>query len=142
MGSEMCIRDRFNAVALLLSLIGFSNEEIRTEQGLSALDIILNLISGFVAIVTAILGGIWMTNYKRKGVHLVLLGILIGFLLSIALSLTGSTDTAAQDLDLNENAVSALVVGVSAVCNAVCALIVAIPLMVSNNGLDDSKLFG
>ena len=83
-----------------------------------------------------------MMNYKRKGVHLVLLGIFIGFLLSIALSLTGSTDVAAQDLDLNENAVSALVVGISAVCNAVCALIVAIPLMVSNNGLDDSKLFG
>ena len=73
---------------------------------------------------------------------MVLLGILVGFLFSIILSFTGSTDVAAQDLDLNENAVSALIVGVSAVCNAVCALIVAIPLMVSNNGLDDSKLFG
>ena len=68
--------------------------------------------------------------------------ILIGFLFSIVLSLTGSTDAAAEDAGLNEGAVSALVVGVSAVCNAVCALIVAIPLMVSNNGLDDSKLFG
>ena len=27
-------------------------------------------------------------------------------------------------------------------CNAMCGLMVAIPLMVSNNGLDDSKLFG
>ncbi len=141
-GILLIIYGAFNAVALLLSLVGFANEEIRAEQGLSTLDIVLNLVSGFVAIGTAILGGIWMMNYKRKGVHLVLLGIFIGFLLSIAVSLTGSTDVAAQDLDLNENAVSALVVGISAVCNAVCALIVAIPLMVSNNGLDDSKLFG
>ena len=27
-------------------------------------------------------------------------------------------------------------------CNAICGLFVAIPLMVSNNGLDESKLFG
>ena len=141
-GILLIIYGVFNAVGLLLSLVGFANEEIRAEQGLSSLDIVLNLISGVVAVVTAILGGIWMTNYKRKGVHLVLLGILVGFLFSIILSFTGSTDVAAQDLDLNENAVSALIVGVSAVCNAVCALIVAIPLMVSNNGLDDSKLFG
>ena len=141
-GILLIIYGVFNVVGLLLSLVGFANEEIRAEQGLSSLDIVLNLISGVVAVVTAILGGIWMTNYKRKGVHLVLLGILVGFLFSIILSFTGSTDVAAQDLDLNENAVSALIVGVSAVCNAVCALIVAIPLMVSNNGLDDSKLFG
>jgi hypothetical protein len=42
---------------------------------------------------------------------------------------------------LNEDAVSILMIGVSVVCNAVCGLIVAIPLMVGNNGLDDSKLF-
>jgi hypothetical protein len=29
-----------------------------------------------------------------------------------------------------------------AFCGGFCALIVAIPLMVSNNGLDNSKLFG
>ena len=141
-GILLIIYGAFNAVALLISIVGFTNEDIRTEQGVDTLDIILNLISGVVAIGTAILGGIWMTNYQRKGVHLVLLGILIGFLFSIVLSLTGSTDAAAEDAGLNEGAVSALVVGVSAVCNAVCALIVAIPLMVSNNGLDDSKLFG
>jgi hypothetical protein len=28
------------------------------------------------------------------------------------------------------------------VCGGVCGLIVAIPLMISNNGLDSSKLFG
>ena len=83
-----------------------------------------------------------MMNYQRKGVYLVLIGILSGFLFSIILSFTGSTDVAAQDTGLNESVVSSIAVGISAVCSAVCGLIVAIPLMISNNGLDDSKLFG
>lgn len=141
-GILLIIYGAFNAIGLLLSLIGWTNADFRDEQGIGTMDIILNLISGIIAIGTAVLGGIWMMNYQRRGVHLVLLGILVGFLLSIVLGLTGSTDAAAQDLELDEGAFSVLLVGISAVCNAVCALIVAIPLMVSNNGLDDSKLFG
>ncbi len=131
-----------NSVLLLLAIIGWSNQEIREEQGIDGLAIALNLISGVISIGTSILGGVWMMNYQRKGVHLVLLGILVGFLFSIILSFTGSTDVAAQDTGLNESVVSGIAVGVSAVCSALCGLIVAIPLMVSNNGLDDSKLFG
>jgi len=131
-----------NSVFLLLAIIGWSNQEIREEQGIDGLAIALNLISGVISIGTSILGGVWMMNYQRKGVHLVLLGILVGFLFSIILSFTGSTDVAANNADLNESVVSGIAVGVSAVCSALCGLIVAIPLMVSNNGLDDSKLFG
>tara|TARA_B100000925_G_scaffold166852_1_gene125604 strand:- start:56 stop:625 length:570 start_codon:yes stop_codon:yes gene_type:complete len=131
-----------NSILLLLSMLGWTDATIREEQGIDTFAIAINIISGIISIATFIVGGIWMMNYKKKGVYLVLLGILIGFLFSIVLSLTGSTDAAAQDAGLNENAVSAIAVGISAVCNAVCALIVAIPLMVSNNGLDDSKLFG
>ena len=131
-----------NSVFLLLAIIGWSSQELREEQGIDGLAIALNLISGVISIGTSILGGVWMINYQRRGVHLVLLGIIIGFLFSIILSLTGSTDAAAQDTGLNESVVSGIAVGVSAVCSALCGLIVAIPLMVSNNGLDDSKLFG
>ena len=131
-----------NSVFLLLAIIGWSSQELREEQGIDGLAIALNLISGVISIGTSILGGVWMMNYQRRGVHLVLLGIIIGFLFSIILSLTGSTDAAAQDTGLNESVVSGIAVGVSAVCSALCGLIVAIPLMVSNNGLDDSKLFG
>ena len=131
-----------NSVFLLLAIIGWSSQEIREEQGIDGLAIALNLISGVISIGTSILGGVWMMNYQRRGVHLVLLGIIVGFLFSIILSLTGSTDAAAQDTGLNESVVSGIAVGVSAVCSALCGLIVAIPLMVSNNGLDDSKLFG
>ena len=46
-----------------------------------------------------------------------------------------------DQLGLEGSTVTALVVGIQAACAAVCALIVAIPLMVANNGLDESKLF-
>ena len=41
---------------------------------------------------------------------------------------------------------SGAIMGVGAIfviiCNGICGLIIAIPLMISNNGLDDSSLFG
>jgi len=140
-GILLIIWGSLNAIFLLLAMLGWTSQEIREEQGITTLDIILNAVSGIIAVATSIIGGIWMTNYQRKGVYLVLLGIVIGFIFSIIQSLSGSTDSVAQDAGLDENAVSVLLVGVSAVCNAVCGLIVAIPLMVANNGLDDSKLF-
>ena len=58
----------------------------------------------------------------------------------------------AEDEDLSDGekeqleANSGLLAGVGAIfiviCNGICGLIIAIPLMISNNGLDDSKLFG
>jgi len=141
-GILLIIWGGLNTVFLLLAMLGWSDADIRQEQGIDSLGIGLNVASGGISIATSIIGGIWMLNYQRKGVYLVLLGIIIGFIFSIVLSFTGSTDVAAQDAGLNESVVSSIAVGVSAVCSAVCGLIVAIPLMISNNGLDDSKLFG
>jgi hypothetical protein len=140
-GILLIIWGSINAIFLLLGILGWTSQEIREEQGISSLEIILNIVSGLIAILTSIIGGIWMTNYQRRGIHLVLVGIFIGFIFSVILSMSGSTSAAAQDAGLNEDAVSILMIGVSVVCNAVCGLIVAIPLMVGNNGLDDSKLF-
>ena len=52
---------------------------------------ILLVISGIVASLTSIIGGYWMTNYKRKGVHLVLVGLVLGFLLQLVMSFSDST---------------------------------------------------
>ncbi|MEC8540979.1 MAG: hypothetical protein VXY53_03975 [Candidatus Thermoplasmatota archaeon] len=141
-GILLIIWGAINSVFLLLAMLGWSDSTIREEQGIDGLSIALNVVSGSISIGTSLIGGIWMMNYQRRGVYLVLIGIVIGFLFSIVLSFTGSTDVAAQDTGLNESVVSSIAVGISAVCSAVCGLIVAIPLMISNNGLDDSKLFG
>ena len=141
-GILLIIWGAINAMFLLLAAVGWSSSEIREEQGITTSNIILNSVSFIISVVTAILGGIWMMNYQRKGVYLVLIGIIIGFLFSIALSLNGHNDAAAANADINEEVFSGVSIGLSAVCSAVCGLIVAIPLMIGNNGLDDSKLFG
>ena len=82
-----------------------------------------------------------MTNFKRKGVHLVLVGLVVGFLLQVVMSFSDSSQDMYNELGLEGSTVTALVVGIQAACAAVCGLIVAIPLMVANNGLDESKLF-
>ena len=140
-GILLIIYGAFNAISLLLSFVAFTNPDFMDETGYSLVDVILLVISGIVASLTSIIGGYWMTNYKRKGVHLVLLGVVVGFLLQVVMSFSDSTQDMFDQLGLEGSTVTALVVGVQAACAAVCALIVAIPLMVANNGLDESKLF-
>ena len=140
-GILLIIYGAFNAISLLLSFVAFTNPDFMDETGYSLVDVILLVISGIVASLTSIIGGYWMTNYKRKGVHLVLVGLVLGFLLQLVMSFSDSTQDMYGELGLEGSTVTVLVVGIQAACAAVCALIVAIPLMVANNGLDDSKLF-
>ena len=61
----------------------------------------------------------------------------VGFVLSIAQQLLipeGLSDPSGMG--------QAIGIGFSAVCNGICGVIVAIPLMVSGSGMDNSKLFG
>ena len=101
-----------------------------------------------------IAGGIMMTNYQKRGVHLSLAMIVLSTLIGvIALTMMpamfddiadeeGLSDQERDDLD----EFSGTIMGIGAIflviCNGICGLIIAIPLMISNNGLDDSTLFG
>ena len=132
----------FNVIGLIGNFLAFSSETINDDLGYTTTDMVIATIQGISIILTCMIGGIWMLNYQRKGLTMVMIGLIIGFVCQIFLSFGGSTESAATDTGLSEGVVSGISIGVSAVCSAVCALIVAIPLMVSNNGLDDSKLFG
>ena len=95
-----------------------------------------------------IFGGVLMTQYKKKGVTLSL--SLIGVVM-LAL-MPGMIDQIIEDENLSDDEAeelrnaTGLIAGIGMigilVCNGICGLIIAIPLMISNNGLDDSKLFG
>ena len=101
----------------------------------------------------SVLGGYWMTNYERRGVQLVLITVLVGFIIASASTLVLG-DIMQEELD-NGNLtqeeydatqgimgiIGAAVIAVSAVCYGICGLIVAIPLLSANGGLDDSSLF-
>lgn len=140
-GILLIVYGAFNLISLLLSIVGFTDSKFMEDTGYTTIDVILLLLSGLVATTTSVIGGYWMVNYQRKGVYLVLIGLLVGFLLQIIMSFSDSTQDMYSELGLEGSTVTALVVGIQAACVAVCGLIVAIPLMVANNGLDESKLF-
>lgn len=104
--------------------------------------------------VATVAGGVMLMNYQRRGVMLLFLAIALSAVVGVGqLSMVDQIyDQMLDDGDLSQEEYDALqevggiVQGVGMVmvlfCNALCGLMVAIPMMVSNNGLDDSKLFG
>ena len=108
----------------------------------------VGLSAGFIA------GGIMMTNYQKRGVHLSLILVAISAIVGIVaiMMMPGIIDDLVEEEDLTAEERDSLeqntgtIMGLSAifvvVCNGICGLIIAIPLMISDNGLDNSSLFG
>ena len=116
-----------------------TGEIIETSTALMATNILNILIqtAGFG------FGGYLMLSYQRKGMHLALATIAVATVLSLVSIVFGAADAANSSFELigiGEDGTSAIFAGTTIFCQGVCALIVAIPLMVSNNGFDDSKL--
>tara|TARA_B100000035_G_C21029900_1_gene567877 strand:- start:1059 stop:1658 length:600 start_codon:yes stop_codon:yes gene_type:complete len=88
-----------------------------------------------------IITGVQINNRKKIGVQLswilIALSLVIGILQTM---LTPTEDLEAVGFD--SGAFYALQIGGQVVCNAICGLLVAIPLMVSNSMMDDSSLWG
>ncbi len=136
----------FGVIASLLNLFG--NIQLGNST-LIAFDVVTIIIG-----VATVVGGVMLINYQRRGVMLLLLAIGLSAAVGVG-QLTMVDDIYEQLLDEGEltqeeydalQEVGGIVQGVGMVmvvfCNAICGLLVAIPLMVSNNGLDESKLFG
>ena len=125
--------------------------------GASSAPISLILISIFTLILNGVMiaGGVMMVNYQRRGLMLTLCVVAALAVLQVAaLQIAVDYDTMYENGDITEeeyefltddnvgDAVSIVGSIFVVLCNGVCLGLVAIPLMVSNNGLDDSKLFG
>ena len=112
----------------------------------SAVNVIVG--GGYIA------GGYMIQAYQKRGVHLSLLMLVVSTIIGVLMltMMPDLVDDIAEDEGLSDDereqleANTGLLAGVGAVfivlCNGICGLIIAIPLMISNNGLDDSKLFG
>ena len=110
-------------------------------------------ILGLAGSAASVLGGYWMTNYERRGVQLVLITVLVGFIAASASSFIvgdimqeeiDNGNMTQEDYDATQGfgaILGGIMIAVSAVCYGICGLIVAIPLMSANGGLDDSSLF-
>ena len=97
---------------------------------------LLDGLSTLVGMVGFILAGVFLTRYEKRGVWLGIGTLVAQFVLGVASFASGTPDAGLADLVGDEGTAFAIWAGVSAFCNGICALLVAIPLMVSNNGLE------
>lgn len=93
----------------------------------------LLFFEGFSSVVLAtslIVAGVWMGAYKRKGVHLGLLTVVLIFVKDVLTMAFYPDITGFSDVIF------------SIMVSGICGLIIAIPLFAVNHGLDDVGLFG
>jgi len=140
-------------LAILWGVISAGGSLLAFLGPMNTLLMVINVLSFGLAGAT-VAGGVMTMNYQRQGVILLLLTVLAGTVVG-GIELTNTEaiyDEMLQTGDLTQDdydlimANNGLVEGIGlvflAVCNGICGLIIAIPLFVSNNGLDESKLFG
>tara|TARA_X000001036_G_C20345032_1_gene670138 strand:+ start:68 stop:679 length:612 start_codon:yes stop_codon:yes gene_type:complete len=104
----------------------------------------IGISAGYIA------GGAMLTNYQQRGVHLSLLMLVITTILSLAFvafmpDIADSQDFTEEEkeaLEDSQGLFQGIAVASIIICGGVCGLIIAIPMMITNNGLDDSSLFG
>ena len=117
--------------------------------GLLAAVSIVNVLLGAGYIV----GGYMIQDYQQRGIHLCLLCLIIGTVVAISmLSLAPEmieeiaieedlSDDEKEKLEANTGLIAGIGIVFLVVCNGICGLILAIPMMITNNGLDKSSLF-
>ena len=145
-GISVIIYGAINALAGLLGLFTgalLSNSQMVGGDESSIQLVLFSLLSmGFG--IGFIITGVQINNRRKIGVQLswilIALSLVIGIFQTM---LTSAADLEAAGLDSSASgAFYALQIGGQVVCNAICGLLVAIPLMVSNSMMDDSSLWG
>ena len=120
----------------LLGLIGepidpVTGETIEYPMAAKAVDG-LSSVAGLVGFIAA---GIMLRNYEKRGVWVGLSVIGAQFVLGLVSFQLGTPDGGLSTL-MGDTGAFAAWAGISAFCSGFCALLVAIPMMVSNNGLE------
>ena len=117
-----------------------------------AIPLILAIL-GLAGSAASVLGGYWMTNYERRGVQLVLITVLLGFITASASTFIlgdllqeelDNGNMTQEDYDATQGLgaiLGGIMIAVSAVCYGICGLISCDTIMSANGGLDDSSLF-
>ena len=99
-----------------------------------------------------IYAGIMVHSYKKWGIQMTWVLLVLGLVSSIAqvmvlpdmyAQMVEDGDMTEEEFDLltsQGELVTGIGIGISVFCGGICALMVAIPMMVANNGLDNSSL--
>ncbi len=135
----------WGSVLTIISLIGLLGLSLYTDpdsdiyiKEVADDPTFLYIITGLALVCYAsqIFGGAFLAQKKRQGIFIVWLSLVALLMLDIM------TEFIYPDLATQSGFSTSINIGFSAVCNGICGLIVSIPLMISNNGLDNSSLIG
>ena len=139
----------YGAINALFGLIGAlggallaeaESELLGTSSDVSLQVILFALLSvGFG--IGFIITGVQINNRKKIGVQLSWILIVLSLVLGLLQTMLATPEGIAAT-GLNNDAFYGFQIGGTIVCNAICGLLVAIPLMVNNSMMDDSSLWG
>ena len=139
-GIFVIIYGALNALGGILGVFGGAILESEFDTGGSAIMVIaFSMVSTLIG-VGFILSGSQINQRKKSGVQL-------SWILIVASLIFGLAQTALMPVDLAGSGMSESFyygsqIGGQVICNAICGLLVAIPMMVNNSMMDDSSLWG
>ena len=130
----------YGAIGVLGNLLGVFGASLLSEVDDSVFDEYATQMMIFSFVFIAISGmiifsGVWILQKQTRGVHLAWLTIALSMIITIIQQMIipaeFSDPTGMGD---------AIAIVMNVVCSLICGVLVAIPLMVSNSGMDDSSL--
>ena len=123
----------FGVLGSLLIVILGSSFGSEITGGVEESSLMILAVIGFLSGSAWIVAGVWINGRQRRGIHLAWLILILEFIIDIAFaSLLGGSGMQGVE--------AAIGIGSSVVGTGICGVIIAIPLMVSNGGIDDSSL--
>lgn len=141
LGTLVIIWGAISFLGVLLSFVPVVDPSTGEQLAVPISVVLINVLNSILVGITCILGGYWMTQYKKKGIHLTLIGIIVSYFVGLAGIALGG-DAGLGEFIGDESAVFTIFAVSQGICSVLCGLIVAIPLMNAAQGLDESSLFG
>ena len=133
----------YGAISVLGSLLGLFGASmlgsIETEDSALldeySMQLMVFALVGIILSAVTIISGVWINNRQTRGVHLAWVTIGLSMLMSF---IQGAIIPA----ELTDPSGLGQMIGIvmNLVCTMICGVIVAIPLMVANSGMDQSSL--
>ena len=143
-GIFVIIYGALNALSGLLGLFGGALlSGVETElggDGSASLMLIVFSAIGILFGIGFIICGTQINQRKKIGIQIAWILIVISMVLGLLQTAFVPVDL--EGTDLSESLYYGVQIGGQVICNAICGLIVAIPLMVNNAMMDDSSLWG
>jgi hypothetical protein len=139
-GIFVIIYGALNALGGIIGVFGGALLESQFDTGGSGtMMIAFSMLSTLIG-VGFVLSGAQINQRKKSGVQLSWILILVTLVLGLAQIALMPVDFAGTGV--NESFYYGSQIGGQVICNGICGLLVAIPLMVNNSMMDDSSLWG